>query len=160
MLVRSGLFYHIKDSYFQDANDSNLMSNKEGGGYRPHFLAIQDSKNPDIYWMVPVSSKYNKYKNIYNQQKSKYKKCTKIVLGKCGGHPAAYLIQNAFPIIDKYFDHIHTSQGQPLTLHTSTRKQIVDNLNDNLRLHKRGISLFFADIDRLYSLMENKLNRK
>lgn len=159
MKVQSGFFYHIKNAFFEEANDSTLMSNKEGAHYRPHFLAVQDSQNPAIFWMVPVSSKFDKYQKIYYQQISKYKKCTKIVLGKCGEWDAAYLIQNAFPIIADFFDHIHTSQGQPLAIHNSTKKLIVNNLNYNLRLHRLGIPLFFADIDRLYLLMENKLNQ-
>lgn len=102
MKVQSGFFYHIKDTFFEDAKDATLMSNKEGKSYRPHFLAIQDVHNPDIFWMVPVSSKFEKYQKIYDRQMSKYKKCTKIVLGKCGGLDAAFLIQNAFPIIADY----------------------------------------------------------
>ena len=62
-------------------------------------------------------------------------------------------MQNAFPITSDYFDHIHISQGKPLTLHEGTSKLIVSCLQNNLRLNKRGIHLFFADIDRLYKLM-------
>ncbi len=100
--------------------------NKEDGNYRPHYLAIQDSQNSGIYWMIPVSSKFEKYQNIYSHQVARYKKCTKIVLGKCGGRDAAFLIQNAFPTTADYFDHIHTSKGIPLSLHSSTAKLIAD----------------------------------
>lgn len=104
--------------------------------------------------------KYAKYQKIYNHQVEKYKKCTKIVLGKCGGWDAAFLIQNAFPTTADYFDHIHTSKGIPLTLHGGTAKLISDNLKNNLRLHKRGISLFYADIDRIYNIMVKKISDK
>ncbi len=107
--------------------------------------------------MIPVSSKFEKYKRIYSSQVERYKKCTKIVLGKCNGWDAAFLIQNAFPATADYFDHIHTSKGKPLSLHNATSILIADNLKYNLRLHKRGISLFYTDIDRIYSLMEEKL---
>lgn len=120
MKIQSGFYYHIKDAFFEEAQDNSLMANKEGGNYRPHYLAIQDSSNPEIYWMVPVSSKFEKYQEIHNRQIARYKKCTKIVLGKCGGRNAAFLIQNAFPITADYFDHIHTSKGIPLTLHATT----------------------------------------
>ncbi|MCM1050210.1 MAG: hypothetical protein NC433_17505, partial [Clostridiales bacterium] len=160
MDIQSGFYYHIKDTFFNEVQDSALMTNKECGNYRPHYLAIQDSGNPQIYWMIPVSSKFEKYQKIYNNQIAKYKKCTKIVLGKCGGWDAAFLIQNAFPATADYFDHIHTSKGIPLVLHSSTAKLIAENLNYNLRLHKRGISLFYTDIDRIYNLMESKLKVK
>ena len=160
MIVSEGYFYHINDSYFSLANDSTLMSNKEDGGYRPHYLAIQDTSSQDIYWMIPVSSKYKKFEAIYNKQKQRYGRCTKIVLGKCGGWDAAFLIQNAFPITADFFDHLHTSQGTPLTLHAGTAKTIIKYLKNNLRLHKRGINLFFADIDKLYQLMIDHLNNR
>ena len=37
----------------------------------------------------------------------KYGRCNTIVIGKFAGKENAYLIQNAFPIIGKYLDHIH-----------------------------------------------------
>ena len=157
MIIQQGYFYHISDSYFALVNESTLMSNYENGGYRPHYLAIQDASNANIFWMVPVSSRYEKFKGIYDNQVKRYKRCTKIVLGKCGGKDAAFLIQNAFPVTADYFDHIHTSQGQPLTLHATTAALIAKNLNDNLRLRKHGVNLFFADIDRLYQLMVDHL---
>lgn len=156
MKVQTGFYYHMKDSFFEKIQDGSLMANKENGSYRPHFLAIQDSANPKIYWMVPVSSKYEKYKKIYEHQMAKYGKCTKIVLGKCNGWDAAFLIQNSFPATADYFDHIHISKGRPLSLHTTTAKLIAENLKYNLRLHKRSISLFYADIDRIYDMMSSK----
>ena len=68
MLIRDGYYYHIKDEFFLLVNDSTLMSNKENGGYRPHYLAVKDAENPSIFWMVPVSSKYDKYKNFTLRQ--------------------------------------------------------------------------------------------
>lgn len=158
MNIQPGFYYHMNDNFFEEVQDSALMGNKENGNYRPHYLAVQDTANPNIYWMIPVSSKFQKYQKIYEKQMIRYGKCTKVVLGKCDGRDAAFLIQNAFPTISGYFDHIHTSKGQPLTLHSSTNKQIVSSLQYNLRLHKHGISLFYADIDRIYQLMEQKLN--
>ena len=157
MLIAEGYFYHVKDSFFILANDSMLMSNYENGGYRPHFFAIRDVDYPDIFWMVPVSSQYQKFSTLYQKMSAKYGRCTKIVLGKCAGKDAAFLIQNAFPITSNYFDHIHTSQGKPLTLHETTAKTIVNNLRNNLLLHERGVRIFFTDIDRIYQLMVEEL---
>ena len=158
MTVRSGFYYHIKDTFFNEIQDNSLMTNKENSHYRPHYLAIQDTQYQDIFWMVPVSSKYEKYRKIYNRQVAKYKKCTKIVLGKCGSQNAAFLIQNAFPITSDYFDHIHTSKGIPLSLHEGTAKLIAANLKTNLHLHKHGVSLFYTDIDRIYHFMIRKIS--
>lgn len=158
MTITEGYFYHIRDEYFSAVNEKTLMSNYENGGYRPHYFAIRDASNPDIFWMVPVSSQYAKYKALHDKMVAKYRRCTKIVLGKCGGKDAAYLVQNAFPVTADYLDHIHTSQGRPLTLHTTTANNVIRCLNGNLRLHGRGIRLFFADIDRLLKLMTDHLD--
>lgn len=160
MTISEGYFYHIKDDFFSSVNEKTLMSNYEGGGYRPHYLAIKDAENPDIFWMIPVSSQFEKYKTVHDKIVSKFKRCTKIVLAKCGGKDAAYLIQNAFPITADYLDHIHTIQGTPLTMHKATANTICKYLNDNIRLHKRGINLFYTDIDRLYQLMSDHLNKQ
>ena len=56
MEIKQGYSYHIQDEFFDMIQDKYLMSNKEGGNYRPHFLAIQDSKNKNLYWMIPISS--------------------------------------------------------------------------------------------------------
>lgn len=75
MLIQEGYFYHLKDEFFTNVNDSKLMTNKENGGYRPHYFAIRDTHNNNIFWMVPVSSKYEKYKAFYDSQIKKYNKC-------------------------------------------------------------------------------------
>ena len=158
MEVKEGYFYHMSDTFFSYVNDPSLMSNKEQGGYRPHFLAIKDDKNENIFWMVPVSSKFAKYKAFHDSQVKKYNKCTKVVLGKFAGTDHAFLVQNAFPTTSDYFDHIHTRFGSPATISSETENQIIKNLKSNLALHRRGINLFFADIDRIYNLMETHLS--
>ena len=50
--------------------------------------------------------------------------------------------------------------GTPATISEETRKAIIKNLKSNLAMHKKGIHLFFADIDNIYSIMENKLKSK
>ena len=68
MEVKQGYSYHIKDCFFSDVSDSSLMSNKENGNYRPHYYAVEDSKNKDIFWMIPISSKVEKYKKIVDSK--------------------------------------------------------------------------------------------
>ena len=65
--------------------------------------------------MIPISSQADKYKGIIEKKKKRYGKCNTIVIGLFAGKENAFLIQNAFPVIEKYFDHIHTIQEQPVT---------------------------------------------
>jgi hypothetical protein len=57
MEVKQGYSYNIKDEVFDVVQDKCLMGNKEDGNYRPHFLAIRDNKNKELYWTIPISSK-------------------------------------------------------------------------------------------------------
>ncbi len=123
--------------------------------YSYHLL--QSNKNEYIGIFLKIIT-IRKYKALHDKMVAKFHRCTKIVLGKCGSKDAAFLIQNAFPITEDYLDHIHTLQGNPLTLHATTAKTVVDCLNNNLMLNKRGVKLFFADIDRLFQLMVNHFN--
>ena len=51
--------------YYQDFPDDKLMKNKDTIDGVPHsrpcFFAFPDSKNSEIYWVVPISSKFEKY---------------------------------------------------------------------------------------------------
>ncbi len=161
MEIRQGYSYHIKDEFFRLVQDKYLMSNKERGNYRPHYYAIQDKKNPELYWMIPISSQADKYKGIIEKKKKKYGKCNTIVIGLFAGKENAFLIQNAFPVIRKYFDHIHTIQEQPVLIHKKLDKLLVENLSEVLAMYNRGIKLTFTDITTIRTIMEKELeNRK
>ena len=49
------------------------MKNKENGNRRPCYFCFNDSDNPEIIWFVPISSKVDKYKKLYDDKKKKYK---------------------------------------------------------------------------------------
>jgi hypothetical protein len=159
MEIESGKSYHISDNFFLLVNDPKLMSNKEGGRYRPHFFLFSDNKIDGIYWAVPQSSQYEKYKRIVEQKINKYGKCNTIVLGKFAGKNNAFLIQNMFPIIEKYVDHEHTIQGLSINISTKLEKVIIANARQVLSLHNMGHELIFPDIDRIYALMEAELKK-
>ena len=125
MEIQQGYSYHIKDEFFDLVQDKYLMSNKEQGNYRPHYYAIQDRKNPKLYWMIPISSQAEKYKGI----------------------------------VEKYFDHVHTIQEQPVTIHKKLDKLLVENLNEVLAMYNRGIKLTFTDIKAIRDIMEEELGK-
>ena len=125
MEVKQGYSYHIEDRFFFDVSDSSLMSNKENGNYRPHYYAIEDSKNKDIFLMIPIRSKVEKYKKIIASKTKINRKCSTIVIGVFAGEENAFLIQNAFPIKAVYLDHVHTIQGNPITVHKKLDKELL-----------------------------------
>lgn len=77
-------------------------------------LRIQRIK---IFWMIPISSKVEKYKRFIASKIKRNGKCSTIVIGIFAGEENAFLIQNAFPVKAVYLDHVHTIQGNPITVH-------------------------------------------
>ena len=71
MIYQEGYVYHIKDEYFEKVQDGNLMQNKENGTYRPTFYCLRDEKT-SLLWMVPLSSRVQKYKAIHDNVNSSY----------------------------------------------------------------------------------------
>ena len=144
MKVKTGYLYHIKDEYFDVVNDENLMQNHERGKKRPTYFTIKDK---NILWFIPISSKVEKYGF-----------CNTIIIREIAGSNAAILLQNAFPNIEKYIDHVHTVDGVPLKVPTDLQAEIKSMFKNMLGLKKRGTNLFFANIDSLVEKMlkENK----
>ena len=58
-------FYIIKDKFFEDMPDPYLKGNKAGN--RPHYYCFEDT-NTGIYWMIPLSSRIDKYKGIVEKK--------------------------------------------------------------------------------------------
>lgn len=149
--------YHIKDDFFSLVQDDNLMANKEGKNYRPHFFFFADQQTEGIYWAIPQSTKVEKYQTLIEQKIKKYGKCNTIVIGKFGGCDNAFLIQNMFPIIEKYVDHEHLIGGLSVNIHNTLSETIISNARQVLSLYKKGHKLVFPDIDRIYNMMKEEL---
>ncbi|WP_129721394.1 type III toxin-antitoxin system CptIN family toxin [Xylanivirga thermophila] len=152
MKIESGYAYHIKDDFFKNVNDHYLMNNKENGHYRPTYYCMRD-KNTGLLWMIPMSSKADKYQAIYDKQVARYGKCLTIVIGKYDGKRAAFLLQNMFPITEKYLDHIHTKKGNPVPIHTTIQKIINTNMKQLLHLIKLNKKVVFPDVKNIEKMM-------
>ena len=152
MDYKEGYVYHIKDEYFTKVKDPNLMQNKENGNYRPTFYCIRDERT-SLLWLVPLSSRVEKFQTIYDRQMAKYGNCLTIVMGEYDGKQAAFLLQNMFPITEKYLDHIHTRNNNPVPVRYSIQTEIRTKMKRILQLHSRGKKIVFPDISRLERLM-------
>jgi hypothetical protein len=62
-----GHVYFVKDEFFDLVQDPYLMKYYPETK-RPHYYAIQDRKT-GLFWMIPCSSKVDKYKGIIARQK-------------------------------------------------------------------------------------------
>jgi len=155
MKIKTGYLYHIKDEFFDIVNDENLMSNHERGKKRPTYFTIKDK---NILWFIPLSSKVEKYKKIITNKNKKYGRCDTILIREILGKDSVILLQNAFPTLEKYIDHVHiTNNGKPAKVIASTKEEILEKFKYLLKLKKRGINLFFTDIDKIKEQMEKEL---
>ena len=69
IMVEHG-FYIIDDLFFEKFNDPFLKGNKSEN--RPHYYCFKDT-NEGLYWIIPLSSRINKYQKIINQRLKNHK---------------------------------------------------------------------------------------
>ena len=156
MEVKTGYIYHIKDEFFDKINDKGLMINHENGKARPTYFTIKDG---DILWFIPLSSKVDKYQEIINKKITKYGSCKSIMISEIANKPSVILIQNAFPVLEKYIDHPHMVDGKPLKVIDTLKDEILNNFKYLMELKKSGRNLFFPNIDRIKEIMLEEFNK-
>ena len=152
MEIKPGYVYHIDDSYFDKVDDPNLMHNKENGNKRPTYCCILDSKT-SLLWMVPMSTKAEKYQQIANRSIERYGESLGIVMGKFDGKESAFLLQNTFPVIPKYISHVHSRNGNPIPVSHNTMKEIEHNFSKIMGLLKKGKKVVFTDVKKIEKIM-------
>ena len=154
MKIKTGYLYHIKDEYFDIVDDDTLMKNHERGKKRPTYFTIKDK---DILWFIPISSKVDKYQKIIDKKIEIYGFCNTIIIRKIADEYSAILLQNAFPTLEKYIDHVHTVNGVPLNVPTDLQNEIKSLFKNMIGLKQRGTNLFFTDIDKIKEIMLKEL---
>lgn len=154
MKVQTGYIYHIKDEYFDKVNSKGLMINHENGHSRPTYFTIKDK---DMLWFIPLSSKVSKYQSIVDKKVEKFGSCRSIMIAEIANKKSVILLQNAFPTLEKYIDHVHIVDGKPLKVIDTLKNEILDNFKYMMALKKEGRDLFFTDIDKLKDIMLNEL---
>ena len=156
MKVQTGYIYHIKDEYFDKVNDKGLMINHENGHARPTYFTIKDK---DILWFIPLSSKVSKYQSIIDKKVKKYGSCKSIMIDEIANKKSVILLQNAFPTLEKYIDHVHIMNGKPIKVIDTLKEEIIKNFNFLLALKSEVTNLFFTDIDSLKQKMLEELQK-
>lgn len=117
------------------------------------FLRSEYHGIPRRICLSYFSSRVEKFQAIYDKQIEKYGKCLTIVIGEYDGKQAVFLLQNMFPITEKYLDHIHTRNNNPVPVKYSIQTEIRTKMKRILQLHARGKKIVFPDISKLERLM-------
>lgn len=135
-MIKSG-FYLIKDKFFEDMNEPYLKGNKKEN--RPHYYCFEDAKG--IFWMIPLSSKVDKYKKIMLKKETAKKRCDILHIMKLvDSRESAFLIQDIFPITEEYIEREYTIAGIPFVLQSEYNKKIIERKAKNvIKLLMQGI---------------------
>ena len=152
MLYQFGYVYYIKDEFFELVDDDKLMKNKEDGKKRPTYYAAIDSKT-GLIWVVPMSTKFEKYEQLYNKKVERYGECDTIVLGRYCDKDTAFLIQNIFPITHKYIHHIHTKNGNPVPVNSKIQQILNSKIEKVFVMRDKGINHMFPNVEKIEEIM-------
>ncbi len=99
-------FYIVKDKFFKEMNDPYLKGNKDAN--RPHYYCYKEEET-GLYWMIPLSSRIEKYRKIMNKKIENKKPCDIIHIIKLdNGKESVFLIQDMFPITEEYIEREYT----------------------------------------------------
>ena len=136
--MKETVFYVIKDKFFEDMPDPYLKGNKSES--RPHYYCFEDTST-GIYWMIPLSSQIDKYKRIMEKKEKAGKPCDIIHIVKLDDNrQSAFLMQDMFPITDKYIEREYTIAGNNLMLTSEhTVKVIEQKAKKVLGMLKHGV---------------------
>lgn len=140
-LVQHG-FYILKDDFFTEMQDPYLKNNKDGN--RPFYYClheVMDGRN--IYWMIPLSSKIEKYKRLIDAKMSQHKPCDGLYVCKLpNDRESAFLVQDIFPVSKEYIEREYTLGGSHLVLtYEDDIKTLEVKARKVLKLLKRDIVL-------------------
>ena len=155
MVIEDGKFYFIKDEFFDIFKDYGLMKNKEEGNKRLCYFCFRDRKNKEIIWFVPITTKYDKYKKIYENKKLKSGNRTvyNFVFGNVLGKKAVFLIQNIFPTIEAYIEEKYTNSNKDVEIPTIVKDEIIRTSFRVVRLAEAGTNIPFYNIIEMKNIL-------
>lgn len=158
MKITNGYLYFISDEFFQKVNDPYLKINYEKTS-RPHYLAVKDS-DTGLNWVVPCSSKIEKYENIIEQKKALHKPTDTLKIVTIQGRKSALLFQDMFPIIEKYIQSSYILAGIPVSISNEKIISVFEkNAKHVINLLHRGVRFTPTqpDANRIEKLMLEEL---
>ena len=131
-------FYIIKDKFFIDMNDPYLKGNKEAN--RPHYYCFKEEMT-GLFWMIPLSSRIDKYKKIINKKLKNGKPCDILHIMKLDNNKeSVFLIQDMFPITEEYIERTYTIANNHLIVTSEhSALEIEKKARKVMNMLKKGI---------------------
>ena len=156
--METGKLYFVKDSFYERFSNCGLLENKEMINGKPHkrpccYLFKFDNSQDEIYWMIPISSKVDKYKTQYQHSMEKYNMCDNISFCYVLGEERAILPQNLFPVTKEYIGEIYVDKNtnMPIELPRDLIAEINSKARKKIRFNQIGKKFGMSDIMKIYN---------
>ncbi len=100
----TGSLYFVSNDFFTKVQDPYLKINYESTK-RPHYFALYDS-GTSLYWLVPCSSKVEKFERLIQKKKEQHKPTDTIKIVKIFDRETVLLFQDSQTLIMKLLEAI------------------------------------------------------
>lgn len=145
--IKKGLFYFINADLCRFCPCAGLMDLSKGPMQDRPCLCVAISHSGKVYWMVPLSSRIDKYREIYRHKIAKRGVCDTLVFGKVLESERTFLIQNIFPVTAEFITGLYMSKnGMPVLMEQDLMMDIISKSHKVMSLEKHGIRIAFTDI--------------
>ena len=161
MKITAGHFYFVADSFFEKVKDPYLKINYEYT-YRPHYFPFAD-KNTGLLWLVPCSSKIEKFEKIIAKKKAQHKPVDAIKIITLFGDKTVLLFQDMFPVTEAYISNEYIKGGHSVKIaDTNTVAMLEKTASKIVRMIHKGVKFTPTQPDaiRIERLMLEELNHK
>ena len=161
MEIKSGRFYFVKDEFFEKINDPYLKTNRETTK-RPHYFAIKDEKT-GLYWLVPISSKVEKYEKIIKNKQNLNKPTDAIKIIRVFNEKSVLLFQDMFPVTEQYIKEPYIKGNQSVRIESeSLISELSKNAQNIISKIRNGVKFTPTqpDIKRIEQLMLAEIQAK
>jgi hypothetical protein len=136
--IKAGCLYFVDDAFFEKVNDPYLKINYDSTS-RPHYMAFFDTVT-SLYWLVPCSSKVEKYEKIIEQKQKNRKPTDSIKVVKIQDNKSVLLFQDMFPTSTRYIKEQYVRGGQAVYIADPKLVQELEKTAKKIiSLLKRGV---------------------
>lgn len=150
-MLNTNYIYEVSDLFYL-----NLIKNKlDYFTEETRFILISEK---DFIWLIPISSDVKKYRKEISKKIKTFGACQTILIKEIANKEYAILLQQAFPILEKYLKKEPCKEkGKPFRVPIKVKREVLIAFRYLLLLRKRGNNLFYTDIDFLkYILVSSK----
>ena len=149
MDLEKGHFYFLTPEFYLTFQDMGLMNDEN----RPAMMSFYD-KGTGFYWLIPISSRVEKYERTYAQKMKKYGLCDTIVFGDVLGVRKAFLIQNMFPVTPEFILNEYLSNNESVRIATPVEEEIIIKAKKVLALSRyKKAGLLFTNISKMTEIL-------